>query len=99
MALATVWLFRKSLVHFTAAGQRWHIPMPLAFALIGTMIYIAENIGTALGAWRYPNQIGGWQPVHPTKLLSWILLMTVSLVIVAEYKRRTQAPQVASVTS
>jgi uncharacterized membrane protein YoaT (DUF817 family) len=85
----TVWLFRKSLVHFSAAGQRWHIPMPLAFALIGSMIYIAENMGTALGAWLYPNQLDGWQPVHPTKLLSWILLMTVSLVIVAEYKRRT----------
>lgn len=88
MVAVTVWLFRKSLVHFSAAGQRWHIPMPLAFALIGTMIYIAENIGTALGAWLYPHQLNGWQPVHPTKLLSWILLMTVSLVIVAEYKRR-----------
>ena len=62
--------------------------MPVAFVLIGGMIYVAENIGTYFAGWRYADQAAGWHIVHPMKLVSWILLMTVSLVIVAEYKRR-----------
>lgn len=81
-------VFWRSRVHFDCAGARWQMPMPLAFALIGAMIYAAENIGTAVGAWRYPNQANGWEWVHPTKMLAWTLLMTVSLIVVAEYKRR-----------
>ncbi len=84
-------VFWRSRVHFDCAGSRWQMPMPAAFALIGTMIYAAENIGTAVGAWQYPNQVGGWTWVHPTKLLSWTLLMTVSLIVVAEYKRRLRS--------
>jgi uncharacterized membrane protein YoaT (DUF817 family) len=83
-------VFRRCTVHFTAASERWWIPMPVAFVLIGSMIYVAENIATYFGAWSYPYQMQGWTPVDPNKLLSWILLMTVSLVVVAEYKRRTR---------
>lgn len=83
-------IFWRSRVHFTCDGQRWQMPMPVAFALIGSMIYVAENIGTAVGAWRYPYQAHGWVMVHPTKMLAWTLLMTVSLIVVAEYKRRLE---------
>lgn len=80
-------LFAKSKVHYSVNRCRYWMPMPLAFLLIGSMIYIAENLATFFGAWMYPYQTGGWQPVHLTKMVSWSLLMTVSLVIVAEYKR------------
>lgn len=88
MMAGVIAVFWRSRVHFDCAGERWQMPMPLAFALIGAMIYTAENIGTAAGAWRYPNQAEVWVLVHPTKMLSWTLLMTVSLIVVAEYKRR-----------
>ncbi len=88
MVVLVALAFRKSTVHFAAGDGRWAIPMPLAFALIGSMIYVAENVATFLGAWSYPYQREGWVPVNPTKILSWILLMTVSLIVVAEYKRR-----------
>jgi uncharacterized membrane protein YoaT (DUF817 family) len=88
MVGVVAFVFRRSSVHFDCIGERWHIPMPLAFGLIGSMIYVAENIATYLGAWSYPYQLAAWTPVHATKLLSWILLMTVSLIVVAEYKRR-----------
>ena len=87
MLAAVLWAFRKSVVHYGCIGERWRMPMPVAFVLIGSMIYCAENIGTYLGAWRYADQAVSWSPVHPMKLVAWILLMTVSLVIVAEYKR------------
>ncbi|HXH60516.1 MAG TPA: DUF817 family protein [Fimbriimonadaceae bacterium] len=88
MLALTVFVFRKSSVHFDCSGGRWSLPMPVAFVLIGTMIYAAENIGTFFRGWMYPYQAIEWTPVHPMKLVAWILLMTVSLIVVAEYKRR-----------
>jgi len=42
-----------------------------------------HNIGTWAGAWAYPDQLDGWQPVSITKLVSWFLLMIISVVLVA----------------
>ncbi len=88
MMAIVVGVFWRARVHFDCAGQRWQMPMPVAFFLIGAMIYVAENVGTLVGAWRYPYQSQGWVIVHPTKMLAWTLLMTVSLIVVAEYKGR-----------
>lgn len=92
MVIVVAFAFRRCTVHFDCAGDRYWIPMPLAFLLIGSMIYVAENIATFLGAWSYPYQAEGWVPVHGAKLFSWVLLMTVSLIVVAEYKRRAAQP-------
>lgn len=80
-------VFIDCTVHYTVAEKRYQMPMSLAFLLIGFMIYIAENIATYFGAWKYPYQLDYWQPVHSAKIVSWSLLMIVSLIIVAEYKR------------
>ena len=37
--------------------------MLLAFVLIGFFIWLAENLGTFFGIWRYPNQMGAWATV------------------------------------
>ncbi|MEN2740032.1 DUF817 domain-containing protein [Microbacterium sp. X-17] len=58
------------------------MPVLAAFAGVAVFIYLAENIGTWAGAWTYPDQIGGWEPVAITKLVSWFLLMIVSVVLV-----------------
>ena len=34
------------------------------FVLIGFFIWLAENISTFFGIWRYPNQFGAWSTVH-----------------------------------
>jgi len=39
--------------------------------LIGFFIWLAENISTFFGVWRYPNQVGAWAVVHLGKWSSW----------------------------
>ena len=58
------------------------MPLLAAFAGVALFIYLAENIGTWAGAWAYPDQVGGWHPVSITKLVSWFLLMIISVVLV-----------------
>ena len=58
------------------------IPLLAAFAGVAFFIYLAENIATWAGAWAYPDQFEGWQPVSITKLVSWFLLMIISVVLV-----------------
>lgn len=91
MVVLVGWLFRSAKVHFSCNGGRWAMPMPVTYVLIGFMIWVAENLATFFGAWVYPYQQTGWVPVHGGKILSWTLLMMVSFVIVAEYKRRLGA--------
>lgn len=79
-------VFWRSRVRFRVAEEWFHIPLSLAFLLIGFFIWIAENIATLLGAWRYPNQQTGWELVHLSKISSWFLLVIVSFIIVAQLK-------------
>jgi len=73
------------------------IPLLAAFAGVAVFIYLAENIGTWAGAWLYPNQVEGWHPVSATKLVSWFLLMIISVVLVAwVYPPREPAAAVAA---
>ncbi|MET1085503.1 MAG: DUF817 family protein, partial [Arthrobacter sp.] len=62
-----------------------------AFLLVALFIWIAENIATWSGAWLYPSQVNGWQPVPPDKLVSWFLLMIIPVVLVA-WVYRPQPP-------
>ncbi|HJW44358.1 MAG TPA: DUF817 family protein, partial [Geothrix sp.] len=58
----------------------------LAFVLIGFFIWLAENVSTFLGIWRYPNQLGAWSRVHVGKWSSWSLLIIMTFTIVANLK-------------
>ncbi|MDU0347290.1 DUF817 domain-containing protein [Actinomyces sp. MRS3W] len=75
-----------STVHFTVGGDRYRMPTAVSFVLIGVFLWLAENIATFLGAWRYPDQQAGWHLVHVGKLGSWALLITLSFVLVAAVK-------------
>lgn len=75
-----------STIRFTVGGDRYRMPTALAFVLIGFFLWLAENAGTLLNAWRYPNQEGGWHMVHVGKLGSWALLISLSFVLVAAVK-------------
>lgn len=67
--------------HFTVGTLRHRMPLALAFTLIGFFLWLAENIATYLGAWTYPYQLGGWEPVSLSKWVSWALLISVTFVI------------------
>ncbi|MFI6284214.1 DUF817 domain-containing protein [Streptomyces sp. NPDC051018] len=70
-----------SWVHFTVDGRRLRMPVGLSFVLIGFFLWLAENIATYFGAWRYPHQLESWEPVSLSKWASWALLISVTFVI------------------
>jgi uncharacterized membrane protein YoaT (DUF817 family) len=73
-------------VRFTVGLRRYRMPLALAFTLIGTALWVAENIATFLGAWKYPDQLAAWRMVHVGKLGSWSLLVVLSFVLVTAVK-------------
>lgn len=83
---ATLILFIRTAVWFTVNERTFKMPLALSFVLIGFFIWIAENIATFFGAWRYPNQQDQWEIVHIGKISSWLLLVIVSFMIVAMLK-------------
>ena len=69
-------------MHVRIFRARIQLPILVAFLLVATFIWFAENIGTWADAWRYPNQEDGWEVVSLAKLGSWFLLMIISVVLV-----------------
>ncbi len=82
-----LFIFRRTRVTFVVRDQSYALPMSVAFLLIGFFLWVAENIATYFGAWQYPNQQGGWHPVHLAKMSSWSLLVIFSFLIVAGLKQ------------
>lgn len=79
-------LYARSYVVFTPYDTPRKMPMILAFVLIGFFIFLAENIATFIGIWRYPNQMGAWSLVHLSKFSSWALLVIMTFTIVTHLK-------------
>lgn len=80
---AVVVVFGLCTMHVRVFRLRFRMPLLLAFALVASFIWIAENVATWSNAWVYPNQEDGWELVSPAKLVSWFLLMIISVVLVA----------------
>ncbi len=91
LVVAIVWVFRRSRVHYVPWRQRRTMPLVLSFVLIGFFVWIAENLSTYLGAWVYPNQRTTWHVVSVWIISSWILLVIVSFIIVADLKHVRKA--------
>ena len=87
LVVAVFLVFWRTSIFFTTYERERHMPLVLAFLLIGVFVWFAENIATFLGAWQYPYQANGWQVVNIHKLSSWALLVIVSFMIVAQLKR------------
>lgn len=87
-------LFWKTTVYFTVLEKRRWMPLSIGFLLIAFFIWIAENIGTYVGAWQYPNQVHAWNVVSTQKVTSWFLMVIISFILVAylkHYKRTRSA--------
>ncbi|WOF24301.1 DUF817 domain-containing protein [Microbacterium betulae] len=93
LALVVV-LYARCTMHFRNHRTRpWRrMPVLVAFVGVAFFIWIAENVGTAAGAWIYPDQADGWQLVSLSKLVSWLLLMIISVVLVT-FVYRPQPPE------
>ncbi len=80
LAVAALWL--PTVMHARIWRRTLRLPLLAAYAGVALFIYLAENIATWAGAWLYPDQLDGWHPVSLTKLVSWFLLLIVSVVMV-----------------
>ena len=86
IAACTLGLYARATVIFRPLDRDRYMPLLLAFVLIGFFIWLAENVSTFFGVWRYPNQIGAWAVVHLGKWSSWSLLVIMTFTIVANLK-------------
>jgi len=82
LIVAVVALWWRTVMHVRVLRGRFRMHILIAFGLVALFIWIAENLATWGGAWAYPDQVDGWQPVSIAKLVSWFLLMIISVVLV-----------------
>jgi len=96
IAACTLGLYARATVVFRPYDKDRWMPLLLAFILIGFFIWLAENISTFFGIWRYPNQLTIWSMVHLGKWSSWSLMVIMSFVLVTQLKHikaRIHIPQ------
>lgn len=86
IAACALGLYARATVVFRPLDRERRMPLLLAFVLIGFFIWLAENISTFYGVWKYPNQLGAWSAVHVGKWSSWSLLVIMTFTIVANLK-------------
>jgi uncharacterized membrane protein YoaT (DUF817 family) len=89
-------LYARTSVVFRPFDRDRTMPLLLAFLLIGFFIWLAENISTFFGVWRYPDQLGAWTTVHVGKWSSWSLLVIMTFTIVANLKHIKERVHVAA---
>jgi uncharacterized membrane protein YoaT (DUF817 family) len=86
LAALALGLYARTTVLYRPFDRDRKMPLLLAFLLIGFFIWLAENISTFFGVWRYPDQLGAWTTVHVGKWSSWSLLVVMTFTIVANLK-------------
>lgn len=85
--VAMVVAFGRTWVHFRIRAIHRRMPLLAGLVLVALFIWFAENAGTFARAWVYPAQREGWHPVAPEKIGAWLLLMTISYVMVWAVQR------------
>jgi uncharacterized membrane protein YoaT (DUF817 family) len=87
---ATAALFGRTTMYFRPWRTWRKMPLLPGFVLVACFIWLAENIATFTGIWRYPAQKTHWHIVPPEKLQAWLLLMIVSYALVSGSQRGRQ---------
>lgn len=90
IAACSLGLYARANVVFRPLDRDRNMPLLVSFLLIGFFIWLAENISTFFGVWKYPNQMGAWATVHIGKWSSWSLLVIMTFTIVANLKHIKQ---------
>ncbi len=78
--------YYHTMMCFTVTTKEYKMPIVLSFALIGFFVWVAENLATYFGAWKYPGQIHEWHVVGFQKITSWFLLVIICFIVVAYLK-------------
>ena len=86
LAACALGLYARTSVVFRPLDRDRTMPLLISFLLIGFFVWLAENISTFFGVWKYPNQMGAWTRVHVGKWSSWSLLVIMTFTIVANLK-------------
>jgi uncharacterized membrane protein YoaT (DUF817 family) len=86
LAACALGLYARTVVVFRPYGRDLRMPLLLSFILIGFFIWLAENLSTLYGIWKYPNQLGAWSIVHIGKWSSWSLLVIMTFTLIAGLK-------------
>lgn len=84
--LAILVVYFKTRVLFTIRVKQYKMPLIISFILIGFFVWVAENMATFYGAWKYPGQIHEWHLVSFQKITSWFLLVIICFIVVAYLK-------------
>ncbi|KHL92005.1 hypothetical protein QW71_31400 [Paenibacillus sp. IHB B 3415] len=79
-------VFWRTWIIYRVQERTYRMPLTMAFFIVGFFIWLAENIATFLGAWKYPDQHEAWHLVGFSKISSWFLLVIISVIIVAQLK-------------
>jgi len=87
ITLVLLVIFRRTYFRFRLQQYTYRIHALVSFVIIGFFIWLAENIATFFGAWRYAYQHAGWKMVSVHKITSWSLLVIVSIILVGQLKR------------
>ncbi|TCP97783.1 uncharacterized membrane protein YoaT (DUF817 family) [Cricetibacter osteomyelitidis] len=95
LAAFAMGLYARTQVYFTPYDRKLKMPLLLAFALIGFFIWVAENLGTFIGIWQYPHQMGAWATVHLGKWGAWSLLIVMTFTLVANLKHIKQTIKIS----
>lgn len=82
LVAVVVVVYARCVMHVRVLHPHRRMPVLVAFGLVSSVIWLAENVATFAGAWLYPAQAAGWHPVSPDKLVAWFLLMIISVVLV-----------------
>ncbi len=94
LAACALGLYARSTVVFYPMEKARKMPLLLSFVLIGFFIWLAENISTFFGIWRYPNQLGAWSSVHISKWSAWAMLVIMTFTIIVHLKHIKQTVHV-----
>jgi uncharacterized membrane protein YoaT (DUF817 family) len=86
LAAIALGLYARASVTFRPLDRDRTMPLLVGFLLVGFFIWLAENLSTFFGVWRYPDQIRTWTSVHVGKWSSWSLLVIMTFTIVANLK-------------
>ena len=86
LAAAALALYGRTTIIFRPLDRDRWMPLTVGFVLTGFFIFLAENLSTFFGIWRYPNQLSAWAAVHVGKWSSWSLLVIMTFTIVAHLK-------------
>jgi uncharacterized membrane protein YoaT (DUF817 family) len=86
LAAIALGLYARSSVIFRPLDRDRTMPLLAGFLLIGFFVWLAENLSTFFGVWKYPDQIRAWTSVHVGKWSSWSLLVIMTFTIVANLK-------------